>query len=56
LALDLDNFVKRGNSEESSTLFVGNLSKSTTPSLLASAFSGCSRARIKTDHDGKSKG
>ncbi|XP_065891263.1 nucleolin-like [Dysidea avara] len=48
--------VRRGKSEASSTLFVGNLSYKTTESVLAATFSGCSKARIITDRDGKSRG
>ena len=50
------SIVKRGNREENSTLYVGNLSYQTTESALAAAFSGCTGARIVTNHNGKSKG
>jgi len=41
--------VKRGNSKPSATLFVSNLSDSTTESDLVKAFDGCVDARIVLD-------
>ena len=47
----------RGNSEPSSTLFVKNISYSTTEESLISAFNGCVTARLPTDREtGKKRG
>lgn len=48
---------RRGNNEPSSTLFVKNLSYSTTEDSLISAFNGCITARLPTDREtGKKRG
>lgn len=52
-----DSGNRRGNNEPSSTLFVKNLSYSTTEESLMSAFDGCVSARLPTDREtGKKRG